>query len=335
MIEGAFVFDENFKLGRIVKVNDNVLTIRFLHGNSLQQRSVQKAIDTLQVLSKDHIMVLKACVPDKLKKKVEEDPVWAFTILIKSYKGSISSEIIEKELVTLVPDYEDWIREADKIIRRDTRFLRFVKPDGSIVYKLRENESVSSVLPADCKIIPPQSCIYIQSKKFSCSGMHHTLKTFSTFVPVRDVSGIHLIKVFVDYCYSCKEFYISDLEFTSKLGSYADGLLRFFQDPMGKMYGPNTAFSFMASYVSALKRAGYTVSTQENLSEKEGHNILDIVIQYGVLSISSVQGYLKYFISYHGKNPTMQNAIHCWKADLHYINREYSKPLTCFFESLK
>lgn len=71
---------------------------------------------------------------------------------------------------------------------------------------------------------------------------------------------------------------------------------------------------------SILKHFGYNVGSNENLSKKQRHHILDNLILNHIVSELEIKNLLTLFIRYQGKRKGMENATRKWKEDLIYIN---------------
>ena len=331
---GTFVFHKDFGLGQVKAVNAGSFQFYFpsKHGN--HEMSESMAVKSLKILPKNHIKVLKATAMDKLRDKVLRDPVWTFRILILSYDGSITLSEARKELEgSVVKDYLRWIRVAIGKIAEDCHFVQIVRNNGQIAYAYDESITMTCDNTTDLKIINPKYRIFIRNSNFGCLSKKHKMESFYTYIPVKNGSAIRTIKVYVDYCQNCKKFFISEQEFMDKLGAERGNVLRVFVNPDGcTYYGPHQdTGDNMLSSESPLKKAGYSVSKQDDLSSIERRQILDEVILYGIMDVVTVKAYLQFYIDFLGKNSVMEDAVMSWTMDLNYVKTMYSKELKNFF----
>ncbi len=109
-VEGAFVFHDTWKLGRIMKITKDEMQIQFV-GKGVHTMSCKMAFSSLRVLPKRHIWVLKAAVPkEKLasqfmaKDKVE----WGLRVLLSSMNNQASLKQMKAELNPSVLSDKEW-----------------------------------------------------------------------------------------------------------------------------------------------------------------------------------------------------------------------------------
>ena len=109
-VEGAFVYHETWKLGRINKIEKDEMVIQFA-GKGIHKMSTKMAFSSLRVLPKRHIWVLKAAVPkEKLAAKfLEKDNVeWGLRVIMESYNNQASLKQMKAELVPSILDDKQW-----------------------------------------------------------------------------------------------------------------------------------------------------------------------------------------------------------------------------------
>ena len=109
-VEGAFVYHETWKLGRIVKIAKDEMQILF-SGKGTHSMSCKMAYSSLRVLPKRHIWVLKAAVPkEKLAAKfMEKDNVeWGLRVILESFGNQASLKQMKSELVPSVLSDKEW-----------------------------------------------------------------------------------------------------------------------------------------------------------------------------------------------------------------------------------
>ena len=109
-VEGAFVYHETWKLGRINKIDKDEMIIQFA-GRGIHPMNTKMAYSSLRVLPKRHIWVLKAAVPkERLAEKfLEKDNVeWGLKVLMGSFNDKASLKQMKTELVPAILDDKQW-----------------------------------------------------------------------------------------------------------------------------------------------------------------------------------------------------------------------------------
>jgi transcription elongation factor GreA len=98
------------------------------------------AVSALEVLSPEHIWVLKRTLPkEELARKVKDDAAWALKIIIKSFGNLADMKKIKAELVPDVLSAGEWSRwntEARSILKKDSAFGNL--PDKVDQFMVRE-----------------------------------------------------------------------------------------------------------------------------------------------------------------------------------------------------
>jgi transcription elongation factor GreA len=137
--EGNFVYHRSWGIGKIVNIKDDMFIIDFAHKQN-HKMSLKMAVSALKTLRKEHIWVLKATKDKKeLAKSIEEDPVWALKIIIKSFDNMANMKQIKNELV---PDlfssskWSKWSAEARKILKTNPIFGNY--PDKLDHFMVRD-----------------------------------------------------------------------------------------------------------------------------------------------------------------------------------------------------
>lgn len=139
-VEGAFVYHETWKLGRINKIDKDEIIIQFA-GRGIHPMNTKMAYSSLRVLPKRHIWVLKAAVPkERLAEKfLEKDNVeWGLKVLMGSFNDKASLKQMKSELVPAILDdrqWTIWLASAKKELSTNPYFgISDSSPD---VYTLR------------------------------------------------------------------------------------------------------------------------------------------------------------------------------------------------------
>ena len=139
-IEGAFVYHETWKLGKITKISKDEMEILF-SGKGTHSMSCKMAYSSLKVLPKRHIWVLKAAFPkDKLAEKFmrKDDVEWGLRIILESYGNQASLKQMKAELVPSIlsdKEWSVWQTAAKKELSTNAYFS--ISDSASDVYVLR------------------------------------------------------------------------------------------------------------------------------------------------------------------------------------------------------
>lgn len=136
---GNFVFHKTWGVGRISKLDDDILTIDFAKKRR-HEMSLKMGLSSLQTLWNEHIWVLKATKTRKqLASKVKEDIEWALKTIIKSFDNDCNMKKIKQEIVPslLTPgEWTSWNTKARKMLKENSSFG--INPDDAKSFTVRE-----------------------------------------------------------------------------------------------------------------------------------------------------------------------------------------------------
>lgn len=119
-----FVFHRSWGIGRITDISKDIFTINFQTKKN-HKMSLKMALNSLTILPKNHIWLLKMKNLDLLKQKVKEDIPWTLSILISSFNNQGSLKTFKEELVPDVikeSKWNSWWNEARKVLKTDPKF---------------------------------------------------------------------------------------------------------------------------------------------------------------------------------------------------------------------
>jgi transcription elongation factor GreA len=106
--KGTFVYHKSWGIGRIREIGNEKVVIDFASKRG-HEMSMEMAFNSLQVLPKTHIWVLKSAVPhDKLANKIKNDIPWALRTLISSNGDSASFKAMKAEMVPSILTATEW-----------------------------------------------------------------------------------------------------------------------------------------------------------------------------------------------------------------------------------
>ena len=75
---------------------------------------------------------------------------------------------------------------------------------------------------------------------------------------------------------------------------------------------------------SIFKICGYTVNSNDNVPDKERHQLLHFLIERNIVTLTQTLDFLQWLINSRIDNPSMHNAIQKWKNDFSYITEKYN-----------
>jgi len=121
---GNIVFHKSWKIGRIVKIEEENFTIDF-ETKKNHTMTLQMALKSLEVLPEDHIWIVKRQERDKLRDDSEEAIKFVLQTILKSFNNQASLKDIKREMtegVIPVKDWNKWWAKAKKIIKKEPIF---------------------------------------------------------------------------------------------------------------------------------------------------------------------------------------------------------------------
>ncbi|MDR2923554.1 MAG: GreA/GreB family elongation factor [Treponema sp.] len=137
--KGNYVFHRTWGVGKIAGIEGDEIKINFSKkaGHTM---SLKMAVSALQILSKEHIWVIRATwSKEKLQEKIKADIPWALRTIIKSSGNSCDLKKIKAELcpgVLSEKEWTSWSGKARDILKSDPNFG--VSPDNIDIFTVRE-----------------------------------------------------------------------------------------------------------------------------------------------------------------------------------------------------
>jgi transcription elongation factor GreA len=137
--KGNYVYHRTWGVGKIVSIEGDDIKINFSKKTG-HTMSLKMAVSALQILSKDHIWVIRATwSKEKLQEKIKTDIPWALRTIIKSNGNSCDIKKIKTELcpgVLAEKEWSSWSGKARDILKTDPNFG--VSPDNIDIFTVRE-----------------------------------------------------------------------------------------------------------------------------------------------------------------------------------------------------
>ncbi|MBB5218080.1 transcription elongation factor GreA [Treponema rectale] len=137
-----FIFHRTWGVGKIMKVEGDMLTINFGKKTGVRQMNLEMAVKALQPLDRGHIWVLKATKKkEELVKLVKNDIEGTLKTIIRSFNNNCDDKRIKAELVPSIltqGEWTSWHTKAVKILESNPVFD--VNPNDINFYTVRDHE---------------------------------------------------------------------------------------------------------------------------------------------------------------------------------------------------
>ncbi len=188
--KGSFVFHKSWSIGRIQEITSEKVVVDFptKRGHSM---SLAMAFNSLQVLPKQHIWVLKSLFPkEKLQEKFVSDIPWGLRTLIQSNNNAATLKEMKSEIVPSIltaKEWTSWLNKAKKVLMNDP-LIGFL-PNANDVYTVRE----TPISYEEKSLV-----IFRNEKRF-----YQKVKIIRDFLISGDVESdffIEMVKYFRDQC---------------------------------------------------------------------------------------------------------------------------------------
>lgn len=132
--KGSFVYHKTWSIGRISDISHENVVIDFAQKRN-HTMSLSMAFNSLQVLPKHHIWVLKSVFPkEKLAEKFKTDVPWGLRTLISSHANAATLKEMKAEVVPSIltaKEWTPWQTNAKKVIMNDP-LIGFLPSDPDV-----------------------------------------------------------------------------------------------------------------------------------------------------------------------------------------------------------
>lgn len=158
----------------------------------------------------------------------------------------------------------------------------------------------------------------IKINDFKCSMKNHPIEDICAVVNVFDkkIEEIKQVEINAFYCKFCKVYFIYEREY-NKLLKYGIPTcpiceeIKYFSDQAGfETYNEE----------STLRRFGYNVNAQDDLSALKRQKILSIILENGVMSKNQILSHLSFLYNTKKNQKNMQKALSKWNEDISYVH---------------
>lgn len=136
----CYVLHRNWGVGVVKSIEEDEVILDF-DGKTNHKMTLKIALRALSVLNENHIVIWKKTKLDELKQMMFEAPLRVLEILLKSYKGSLTSKEIKEELVSDVLDEKEWLKwwaSAKRAMAESNIIMQSLTKRN--VYELRNSE---------------------------------------------------------------------------------------------------------------------------------------------------------------------------------------------------
>ena len=158
----------------------------------------------------------------------------------------------------------------------------------------------------------------VRASNYTCIYRFHNLQRIHAIVNVLKDGKIKEIRTEAAYCPECDRYYILERDYLllKRSGTICCKIVEF-----QELLHNKQSFSDWQEK-SILRSYGYTVSKTENLTKQERHQILDFVLENGIMSSNQIISHLVWQIETRKNMRNMQDAIFKWEDDIRYV-RQY------------
>ena len=154
-------------------------------------------------------------------------------------------------------------------------------------------------------------CLYVCRGKIRCETAKHHLVSVKAAIPTVNMGSAE-INAF--YCQDCDLLFIHLEEYDFFRDRYGLPLITIAPAPAAYNKG-----DMNLKELSPLRMAGYTVDSQNGLSDHERQQILADIVASGMLSKEAVINYINGFIALNGQKASNHDAVQKWKRDVVFM----------------
>lgn len=173
-------------------------------------------------------------------------------------------------------------------------------------------KGVAKTAPGKVSFDGPEHVLYVSKGTLSCERKGHSVESVTGSIVT--LKG-RLVDINVNYCSSCRRYFIGQREYEHYRDQYGP-ILGNFSFPASPQSGSGSA---VLSKESPLMMCGYNVRESDGLSSDERQLILSNMIDRRILSKPRIIEYLQFFIGWREGNPSMRNACDKWREDLAFV----------------
>lgn len=273
-----------------------------INSNSAMIKKIQKMNNEL------NIPVMK--YRDRVSKYEDEiaADVWKLGGLERSYNDIMERRGVLQEQVDAQKEIDKEISEMvynESLIDRIEE--RINNPDVQIEYCDEEKDRMIT-----------SSDFIVRASNYKCVIGRHKLLKVTAVIKVMDSEGVYEVEVPACYCERCDKYYVLEKNY-QELKKY--GYICCKVDKYDVLLSPSDNDKF-SNYKdkSLLMTYGYTVNSNDNLSDEKRQEILKFIISNKIMSKDEIISFLEWLISTKQNNPNNIFAIRKWEKDIEFLN---------------
>lgn len=160
-----------------------------------------------------------------------------------------------------------------------------------------------------------KNTLYILKKTNSCQNRNHNVIAVTGIL--KNLRGVS-VKINVNYCETCKKFFINKMDFDEFCKRHGIMLGNFSVKELN--FGKGFNGSYKLADESPLHYCGYNVNKQKGLTESDRHKILANIIDFNIMKKTEIIEYLHFYINNIGNRANMNLAVSKWEDDLYFVN---------------
>lgn len=203
----------------------------------------------------------------------------------------------------------------------NSNIQRLEKVDAFIDYLISSRNTYDSehniLDPVHYDIIDFTDIIIKSSLRKCTKNRHSTYITNGIFFIIDNYYNVAYKIIPLVYCSDCKVYYMYENDYIA-LSKYGKVLCRVYNN-----LDDVESFEHLNAE-SVFKICGYTVNSNDNISNEERHQLLHFLIERNMVTLTQTLDFLQWLINSRIGNPSMHNAIQKWKNDFSYLTEKYN-----------
>ena len=246
-----------------------------------------------------------------------------------SYCGKLFTESLTREdMIIFVPKDYNIICKSKEVYINDRVYTLYHDEIHNIYYTHEDIDTNACTVIKGSKIIKSPYVkkydsidaedMIIRCHEYDCINKDHQLQKVNAKVRAIDDRGLFEVMIPVAYCPKCDRYYVLE-KFYNILKGY--GYICCRVDIYDSLIANGIVNDLLQDKV-ILMQYGYSVSEEAGLSEIERHNVLDFIIDNGVLTKLEVIDRIRWLISEGQNRPYTEDEKNKLDMDINYVRRK-------------
>ena len=161
--------------------------------------------------------------------------------------------------------------------------------------------------------------VIVRSYYGRCAKAGHALLSMRGRVGIITRKGKLIETTFpITYCSTCKKYFMREDTY-EKLRNQGIICCRIIEEPRSDQKGGSRGRYDEWNDESIIHQYGYNVNAKENLSEKQRHMILSMIVDHRIQTKHQVIDFIQMQVDQHIGRPNMGNAIAKWRKDIQFL----------------